>query len=315
MQKRFLTLLAFFTLSTCSVWAQNDGDQTGDPAADATTASTGPASDDRFLGGMGVYKRALHGTIEQNGTATTGVRPLEYDFVRQSDIYWQKRIWRVIDFREKMNLPFIYPKPGAKFFEIIHRAAMTSEEGLKMYSTGENDDQFLSKGMYMDTAAFKTAFNGSDTSYIPDPNTGEIDTAVIVRKIDAEKVTKMRVIEDWFFDDESSTMQVRILGICPLYPMYTSSGQFVGEIPMYWLYYPDLRKVLTKYEVYNSRNDAKPMSWDDVMENRFFSSYIYKESNVYDRRISDYANGLDALLEGERIKQDIMDKEQFLWSY
>ena len=39
MQKRFLTLLALFTLSTCSVWAQNDGDQTGDPAADATSVT------------------------------------------------------------------------------------------------------------------------------------------------------------------------------------------------------------------------------------------------------------------------------------
>ncbi|NBP59435.1 hypothetical protein EBU71_23335 [bacterium] len=56
---------------------------------------------------------------------------------------------------------------------------MTSEEGLKMYSTGENDDQFLSKGIYLDTTAFKTAFNGSDTSYIPDPNTGDFKLSVM----------------------------------------------------------------------------------------------------------------------------------------
>ena len=46
-----------------------------------------------------------------------------------------------------------------------------------------------------------------------------------------------------------------------------------------------------------------------------FNSYIYKESNVYDRKISDYAKGMDALLESERIKNDIFLYEHDLWEY
>jgi hypothetical protein len=48
---------------------------------------------------------------------------------------------------------------------------------------------------------------------------------------------------------------------------------------------------------------------------RLFNSYIYKEENVYDRRIAEYAQGLDALLESERIKNDLLDFEQNLWQY
>jgi hypothetical protein len=40
-----------------------------------------------------------------------------------------------------------------------------------------------------------------------------------------------------------------------------------------------------------------------------------KESNVYDRNISTYKNGLDALLEGKRIEEEIFTYEQDLWEY
>ena len=37
-------------------------------------------------------------------------QPLAYEHLREADIFWQKRIWRVIDTRQKMNLPFIAEK-------------------------------------------------------------------------------------------------------------------------------------------------------------------------------------------------------------
>jgi hypothetical protein len=46
-----------------------------------------------------------------------------------------------------------------------------------------------------------------------------------------------------------------------------------------------------------------------------FSSYIVKESNVYDRSIQSYARGVDALLESERIKEELFTVEHDLWHY
>ena len=40
-----------------------------------------------------------------------------------------------------------------------------------------------------------------------------------------------------------------------------------------------------------------------------------KEENVYDRSIQDYATGVDALNESNRIKQEIIDFEQNVWEY
>jgi hypothetical protein len=48
---------------------------------------------------------------------------------------------------------------------------------------------------------------------------------------------------------------------------------------------------------------------------RMFESYIYKESNVYDRNIQEYATGMDAQLESERIKQHLFETEHDMWEY
>ena len=57
------------------------------------------------------------------------------------------------------------------------------------------------------------------------------------------------------------------------------------------------------------------MSYDDLFWKRQFDSYIYKEENVYDRSIQDYATGVEAMRESERIKHEIIDFEQSVWEY
>jgi hypothetical protein len=54
---------------------------------------------------------------------------------------------------------------------------------------------------------------------------------------------------------------------------------------------------------------------EDLFETRHFSAYVTKEENVYDRKIQEYAQGIDALLEGERIKKEIFEYEHDLWNY
>jgi gliding motility associated protien GldN len=119
----------------------------------------------------------------------------------------------------------------------------------------------------------------------------------------------------WFFDEETSTMQVRIIGIAPLREVYDAQGNFKYEQPMFWAYYPQLRNTLASQEAFNPLNDAGRMSWEDIMEMRYFSSYIYKESNVYDRRLQDYLSGVDLLLEADKIKNEIFSFEHDLWSF
>jgi gliding motility associated protien GldN len=116
-------------------------------------------------------------------------------------------------------------------------------------------------------------------------------------------------------------MQVRVLGICPILVRNKEdqSGNPTEEIEKkltFWVYYPEVRNLLANHEVYNRFNDAQYYSFDDLFTQRKFSSFIFKESNVYDNRpISSYTSGIETLYESERIKESIFKYEHDLWEY
>jgi gliding motility associated protien GldN len=234
-------------------------------------------------------------------------RLLPYDDIREADIVWQKTIWRVVDIREKQNLPFANPE--MPFFSLINEAAKTGE--LSAYSV--EDDKF-SKRLSPDEVRQKCVT--IDTVVVFDENTYEESIKIVENELNPEHVKQFRIKEMWYFDKETSTLKVRILGIAPLMEEYDNNGNYRFTRPMYWVYYPNCRTFLAHHQVYNlTTNEAAPISWEELFEMRYFSSYITKESNVYDRRIEDYLTGIDALLEGDKIHHEIFNYEHDLWSY
>ena len=248
--------------------------------------------------------RPLDDIVEKRLTVEKRVLP--YDHIREADIFWEKRIWRVIDVREKMNLPFAYPE--RPFFTILMEAAESGE--ITVYST--EDDKF-SIPLTSDEVASMGA--SVDTIATVDPETYEETYQIVRNEVNPTDVKRFRLKEIWFFDEETSTLQVRILGIAPLIEEYDDNGNFKYERPMFWVYYPESREVLARERVFNVGNDSSPMSFEDLMEMRYFSSYIYKESNVFDRRLEDYLSGVDLLMESDKIKQEIFNFEHDLWTY
>ena len=232
--------------------------------------------------------------------------PLPYDYIHEKDVFWEKRIWRELDTREKVNHSFNNPK--APFISILMDAAQAGD--ITLYSTW--DDEFSTA---LTQAEVQGLMAKSDTVTIFDPETLEEKLIVVQNELDPADVKKYRMKEVWFFDEETSSMGVRILGIAPIISRYNEKGEFLNEGPLFWAYYPELRSTLARHEVFNPMNDAVRLSWDDLFEARMFASYIVKESNNSDRRIKDYARGERALLEGERIKNEMRNFEHDLWSY
>jgi gliding motility associated protien GldN len=234
-------------------------------------------------------------------------RVLDYQPVRESDILWERRVWRIIDVREKMNLPFAYPEEP--FFRILSDAAVKGD--LPVYSV--DDDKFTKR---LSTDDVLSMMSKADTIVTFDPETYEEKIEVVRNDINWADVKRFRIKEVWFFDKETSTMQVRILGIAPLIDVRDNDGNFRYEKAMFWVYYPHARNLLARHRVFTlGSNTNATISWEDFLELRYFSSFIIKESNVYDRRIEDYARGVDALWESERIKNAIFNFEQDLWQY
>jgi len=239
-------------------------------------------------------------------------RVLPYEPVREADIPWERRIWRVIDVREKINQPFSYPPQP--LFTILADAIQSGE--IKVFK----DENF--KEM-MTPEEVQGKLMSTDTSLIFNPDTYEDEVRIVNSPINPEDIKKYRMKEVWFFDKESSRMGVRILGIAPIKDEYDkASGEFKYALPVFWVYYPEAREVLARYQTFNEQNDAAPGTWYDLFEQRRFSSYIFKQSNVLDLWLSEFfvnENGEDEgvarLMESDRIKAELFNWEHDLWTY
>lgn len=293
---RFFVLGLVLTLCTSiSVLAQDpDPDPTVDPNNPNTTES---GNTDTKRPRDNFYDRYLY----------TEKKVITYDFIHEKDVFWERRIWRLIDIREKMNHPFKYEKEP--FIAILLNHAKAGD--ITLYHTF--DDQF---SQAMTPEETKNIGSSVDTIITFDPETFEEIVQVVVNDLNPEDIKKYRVKEVYYFDEETSTMSVRILGIAPIIDRVDDNGNFLNSGPMFWAYYPELREILARHESFNAHNDAARMSWEDVFEARMFASYIIKESNVYDRRIQDYkTNPMDMLLESDKLKEQIFHFEHDLWDY
>lgn len=247
----------------------------------------------------------LDGIVERKTIMEKQVLPWEP--VRESDIMWSKRVWRVIDVREKMNLPFVYPEEP--FINILLAGVKDTVNGIRAYKS--DNDKFKYK---LSADEVKVIGSRVDSIEKLDPVTYETRVVVTVSNLNPDDVKRFRIKEDWYFDKQYSTLKVRILGIAPLKDVTDDAGNFLYEQPLFWVRYPDCREYFARHKVFSEGNDSSPMSWEDLFEMRRFSSYVWKESNVYNRRLQDYLEANDRLLEGEKIKKEIFSFEHDLWT-
>ncbi|MPQ48061.1 gliding motility protein GldN [Marinifilum sp. N1E240] len=244
-------------------------------------------------------------------------KPIPFSNIRESDVMWSKLVWRIVDLREKMNLPMYYPtSPQDDRYSLIDLLMYGIEnEGLTAYDT--NDDEFK---MPMTLEQIQTKFDAqADTIMQRNRLTGELEEKILAGEMHTDDVKRYMVKEQWFFDKQTSTMQVRIIGICPIRE-YIKDGDTamdgIQQKQLFWIYFPEARQLLATHEVFNPYNDAARYSFDDLFMKRKFASFITQISNVHNNRgISEYTVGINSMLEAERIKNDIFTYEHDLWEY
>jgi gliding motility associated protien GldN len=265
--------------------------------------------------GQAQLQTVLDGAYVKEHNPTRKVIP--YPHLRQADVMWSRRVWEVIDLKQKINHSLYYPldelQDRQSLWQVIFKA-LTEEGSLTAYDLGPTlDDEFnyALTGNQVDSM-----LNREVTSYVPDLETGEPKAVTSIIKIGSQDIVAYKLKEDWIFDKQRSERYVRIIGLAPMYLNKSlETGEVKGIKELFWLYFPECRYVFANYDVFNLHNDSQRMSFDDLFQKRMFSAYMIKEENVYDREIQDYAKGIDALLESERIKNDMFLMEHDLWNY
>jgi gliding motility associated protien GldN len=184
------------------------------------------------------------------------------------------------------------------------------------YDASNEDNEFKLPITFQEV---KTRF-GANTETVEKRNidTGNLDTVQVTNELKVDEVKRIMVKEEWYFDKQNSSLNVRIVGLCPIreYIRPGDENKQLQRTQLFWVYYPEIRPLLATHDAYNPSNDARQLTFDDLFVKRYFNSYIVKESNSYNNRaISQYLTGKDAMYESQRIEKEIFDFEQNLWEY
>jgi len=284
--------------------------------------------------GIGNGSNVNDGFYTSENVATK--RVIQAASVREADVIWSKRVWRTIDLRERQNHPLYFPveplSDRRSLWDVIKYGAL--EEGsLTIYEPtdmfGNPDDQFRSpvipaNGNFGDSAfksQLKEFFFESIVEPLLDDNgeeqyddvTGErLDTTFFLERF-SDEIIEYRIKEDVFFDKKRGVQERRIIGIAPVMYSKDPNGELRGKKTLFWLYFPECRYVFQNFKAYNTQNDAQRMSFDDLFWKNKYSSYITKASNVQNASLNQLWDGVDALLESDKIKKEIFTNEHDLW--
>lgn len=237
--------------------------------------------------------------------------PLPYGYVDDRDIMWSKVVWEFIDLNQKINLPYYFPIDTTSISSGRRSLFDTLIRGIK---SGKIQEAY------------------TDSYFTSKITKDEIDSRLVnIREENGYKDTFNIQTQDvqgymlkgmWYFDKLQGEMKYRPLAIAPMgRDVQTLGVEGIEDENLYelfWIFFPNAREVLHESKVFNPMNAAHPISYDHLLNARRFSSVIVKEENMYgNRAISDYVRGnsLFQLLEANKIKEEIRNREIDMWNY
>ncbi len=262
-------------------------------------------------------------TAEQK--AVDNDRPLEYGYVDDRDILWSKVVWEYLDLNERINLPLYYPVDTTtvagnrrSLFDTLLRG-IRNDEITEVY-----DDSYFTAKMTKAEINRKLFRVDTTDAGFDELNAGAININEYIDKINltSQDIEGFKIKGLWYFDKRQGELKYRLLALAPIAPDVQTMGRedidITEQLPLFWVWFPDARNLLHEMKVFNPKNSAFPISFDHILNARRFNSIIYREENIFgDRDVSDYVKGnsLFQVLESNKIKDQIRNKELDMWNY
>jgi gliding motility associated protien GldN len=258
-------------------------------------------------------------------TMSTSRKAIPYPSLRQSDVIWETCIWRTIDFREKFNQFFYFPKGEDSLNNnqgrinlayLVYRNAALGE--FEIF-----DDDELKIPIDWDIMYRKLNKADSTTTDPIYDDYGELideghDT-IEYKNFTSDDYYKIHIKEYWYIDKQDTRMKVRIVALALVDEncKEVDGDMECNPTTRFWIPMNDMRvrNLFARTNAYDMYSNNAERSYDEIFITRYFDSFVTRETNVYNREIHDYLTGEDALLEAETIEGRIFDIESDMWEY
>jgi len=251
--------------------------------------------------------------------------PLPYGYVDERDVLWSKTTWEFIDLDERVNFPLYYPidtnNIGAERRSLYDVLVKGIKQGdiEHVYA----DSYFTERRTLQDIEASLVYSDTTDLGVEQFNAEGRVDPEYIRKfTLDAGDVEAWKVRGYWYLDKRQGELRYRMLGICPVANEARSKAfeddGINASVELFWVWFPEARKVLHEAKAFNRKNTSMPISYDHLLNSRRFHGVVYQEDNVQgDRGVAEYINdnALMQLLESDRIREVIRNIEIDLWNY
>jgi gliding motility associated protien GldN len=255
-------------------------------------------------------------------------KPLEYGYVDDRDVVWSKVVWEYIDLNERINLPLYYPADTVNVATSRRSLFDTLLRGIKSGEITEvyDDSYFTAKMTKNEILKKLQKIDTTDAGYDA-LNEGQTDIEEYIDRINlnSQDIEGFKVKGIWYFDKRQGELKYRMLAIAPVAPDVQTMGNKsldnnapAEQLALFWVWFPDAREVLHNMKAFNEMNAATPISFDHILNARRFSSIIYRVENLYGNRdVAHYVKGnaLFQVLESNKIKDEIRNKEIDMWNY
>lgn len=280
------------------------------------------------------FRQLREQNLEMKGDSAVSIKtePLKYGFIEDKDILKSMVVWEIIDMNEKINQPFYHNEDGLVsqnkslyqvLLDAVNNGEITEVYDDEMFMTRLDASQIAERtqNTVVSDWLIEKINDGTATEEDRTAGTDQFETK-------SENVRLLKIKGMWYIDRRDSQMKYRLLGIAAMGQDPATMGQFGPDgqpiggqdevIDLFWIYYPDAREILANNVVFNSKNLASDITYDDLLNARRFSSIIYKSENgLGNGVIKDYIpHDADAQLEeSERIKSQILEMENDMWNY
>lgn len=142
-----------------------------------------------------------------------------------SNINWAKRLTRSIE-ADELNIIKGKGQIGDIFYSMLEKSEKNPQKA-NMYHTYGNFTALTREEV-------KNIRSSVDTIITFDPKTFEENVQVVSNKLEPQSIQKIRIIQNWVWDQKTQQMNIRLIAFAPIVNRYDNANNFLNSGPMFY---------------------------------------------------------------------------------